>query len=623
MPNPVFKLIDQAEIISFDIFDTLLIRPYVRPNDVFLHMSKLYDISDFNNIREQAEVSAWKKYTTSENECTNIEEIYSEMPKKYKGMLQKELDFEFSILMPNPLIQEIYDYAIQKNKKIVIVSDMYLHSDFLKRVLCKNGFKHFNKVYVSGEYRKLKSLGNLFKEVIKECNVNPSKILHIGDNKKIDILPAKKLGIQTYQIERILDKYLDAFPRVKLFLEAHQNNIGASIMVAMIALKYAHSNQNYWEKFGYEYNGPACFAFMKWVEKESTQLNDLIFLGRDGYTLQKIFKKLRPNTQTHYIYTPRSLNLLCLLNYEKEGQFAYEHTKTLIEYYRNKSPLLKDAPHIVSAEEGVAYLEEKKDIFESLAQKELQNYKKYLDAHKITAPKTAIVDTVSLFYSGQRFLQKLLPEKEITGFYYLIQKDALDALDVKTFKKKSYYAPDLRLIEFMISSPEAPILNIENNAPVYKSPVSAEEKKRQEVSSIISGTACDFADDIIRIFHNQEIYLDSETLTDWLMSFIENPNKEDKINFKETPCAYDPQHSEYRPIFSDWYLRKQKNKKFTYLFKVSILGFSIMECRSYPPHKKEFYVLKIPVLSIKTKKDTRVLLFNCIPLLKIKQKRKM
>ena len=99
MPSPMFKLIDQAEIISFDIFDTLLIRPYVCPNDVFLHMSKLYDISDFNDIRKQAEASAWKKYTTSENECTNIEEIYSEMPKKYKGMLQKELDFESAAII--------------------------------------------------------------------------------------------------------------------------------------------------------------------------------------------------------------------------------------------------------------------------------------------------------------------------------------------------------------------------------------------------------------------------------------------------------------------------------------------------------------------------------------------
>ena len=34
--------IEKAKIVSFDIFDTLLLRPYAKPVDLFLHLEKLY-----------------------------------------------------------------------------------------------------------------------------------------------------------------------------------------------------------------------------------------------------------------------------------------------------------------------------------------------------------------------------------------------------------------------------------------------------------------------------------------------------------------------------------------------------------------------------------------------------
>ena len=33
----IYEKINKHDIISFDIFDTLLIRPYVKPTDLFLH----------------------------------------------------------------------------------------------------------------------------------------------------------------------------------------------------------------------------------------------------------------------------------------------------------------------------------------------------------------------------------------------------------------------------------------------------------------------------------------------------------------------------------------------------------------------------------------------------------
>ncbi|MCI7411744.1 MAG: hypothetical protein MSS67_08630 [Helicobacter bilis] len=43
----VKAMCENVEIISFDIFDTLLLRPYIRPTDLFLHLEYLYNRPNF------------------------------------------------------------------------------------------------------------------------------------------------------------------------------------------------------------------------------------------------------------------------------------------------------------------------------------------------------------------------------------------------------------------------------------------------------------------------------------------------------------------------------------------------------------------------------------------------
>ena len=75
--------IDSHEIISFDIFDTLLLRPYVKPTDLFLHLEKLLNKEGFAQARIEAEQKARKKH--SDKEDITIDEIYDEIESKYKN----------------------------------------------------------------------------------------------------------------------------------------------------------------------------------------------------------------------------------------------------------------------------------------------------------------------------------------------------------------------------------------------------------------------------------------------------------------------------------------------------------------------------------------------------------
>ena len=47
--------IKNAKVVSFDIFDTLLLRTYIRPRDVFKHLETAFDAKGFANERFYAE----------------------------------------------------------------------------------------------------------------------------------------------------------------------------------------------------------------------------------------------------------------------------------------------------------------------------------------------------------------------------------------------------------------------------------------------------------------------------------------------------------------------------------------------------------------------------------------
>ena len=109
LTDEIKNKIDNAQVISFDIFDTLLLRPYVKPVDLFLHIEKIFGVENFKNIRIEAEKQARKKY--SQHEDINIHQIYECMPTELANLKNEEINFEKKVLTVNKNLKEIYDYA--------------------------------------------------------------------------------------------------------------------------------------------------------------------------------------------------------------------------------------------------------------------------------------------------------------------------------------------------------------------------------------------------------------------------------------------------------------------------------------------------------------------------------
>lgn len=189
----VEKLIELTEIydvISFDVFDTLLFRDVRKPTDIFLFMEKELGITSFATKRKKAEQHARKKKNneTGSNEVL-LQEIYQMLELDYgiskEKLMEKECELEQKHCYANPIMLNLVKKLSKKGKRMIAVSDMYLSKEFIYELLAKNNYPTFDGIFISGELNAGKSEGRMFDYV--ESRLGRKKILHIGDNFYSDI----------------------------------------------------------------------------------------------------------------------------------------------------------------------------------------------------------------------------------------------------------------------------------------------------------------------------------------------------------------------------------------------------------------------------------------------------
>jgi HAD superfamily hydrolase (TIGR01549 family) len=282
------KLIDKHQIISFDIFDTLIVRPYIKPSDMFFHLEKIYSLPGFAKHRITAESAARKK--TSAEEIT-YEAIYTLINKCYKPMKEKELMFEKRILQANPEMLPLFQYALENGKKVIIVSDMYLSKTFLEQILNEKGYRGYFRFYLSSELGKTKSSGSLYANILSDLRCVSSAILHIGDNRHSDYIMPRKCGIHALHYQKLAGQLCAANKKAHAFYQKNPDSLGASILLGIMANGRARQRrENYFEQFGYEYGGAVIYAYLQWLREQCTKDNieEVLFVARDGYSLHKI-----------------------------------------------------------------------------------------------------------------------------------------------------------------------------------------------------------------------------------------------------------------------------------------------------------------------------------------------
>jgi predicted HAD superfamily hydrolase len=225
MQDKLAKILSEdVDVISFDIFDTLLLRPVTSPQDIFRLAGKAAGVASFSSQRSEAAEKSKESLTESKQDYLiwEIYETYSKMfncsSEEAERLAEIEMQVEYDLLYPRKSVQLIYNEVLKSGKEIIITSDMYLPAEFLRKVLDKNGYTGYQRIYVSGEEKVKKSgRGDLYKRVAEHYQAD--RILHMGDNYKSDFENAKKANFKAVYIESTMNAFRSAvLPKSYLFL---------------------------------------------------------------------------------------------------------------------------------------------------------------------------------------------------------------------------------------------------------------------------------------------------------------------------------------------------------------------------------------------------------------------
>lgn len=289
----IIKHVRKYDVISFDIFDTLLIRVLNKPEEVFLLIG--YNCKDiikgtpkqFAGERKDAAIVAASN--AKNGECT-LYEIYENLSgyseEEKKTLMGEELFIEQAVLKINQEVKAIYDECVKYQKTIIATSDMYLPESFLREVLDKNGYHEIAEIFVSCEQRANKHSGELFRLI--EQKLGRKKYLHIGDSWRSDFINPRKSGWYSYHTCKpaILSETLSQVIQKK----------SASCYTG-----------DYYSTIGYRVLGPILFEFCKWLKGEVEQRNisTILFFSRDGKILKTAFDLMFPEYDTKYFHISR------------------------------------------------------------------------------------------------------------------------------------------------------------------------------------------------------------------------------------------------------------------------------------------------------------------------------
>ena len=532
----VIRRIEEYDYISFDVFDTLLLRPYARPTDLFRHMERNENVPGFADARIYAE----RRARTKEKPEVPLSKIYDTIRKEFTGLMKKELEYEAQILQPNPEMKRVFDLSVHKGKRVVLLSDMYLPSGFIADVLSRRGFSGYEKLYVSNDDGKSKCFGDMFQKVLEDLDIHPSELLHIGDDERSDRSMPFAMGIATARYGKVIERYLKEHKRERRYY-LKKKDLDRSVIVGTDALNWIsrNDNKNYWHDLGYRYGGPVLTAFASFIDdnakdKEGT----ILFVARDGYGPMRAYNILYGEVENRYIYAARIFNILLGLN----GRDYPGYEERIVDHF-SELGYLKSV-----GGDKKRFFSENRELFGELMSKELTAYGEYL-RDGVKEGTVYVVDATTQKFSSQRLFESALGRNTV-GLYYtmLSRNDVRDNRSFIGYRRVPLAYTRVDIPEFLMSSAEPPVSGMADGRPFFSEDVPEEERFRLGImNSVIEGED-EYARYVRSIFGEFVPRLRSNALEKWIESMTNNRTEEERKHLSELFWASDPAHSEYHGI---------------------------------------------------------------------------
>lgn len=370
-PVNITGILEKADTVSFDIFDSLIRRDVPSPDGVHKLVEQEFfaqtgrEFPNYYLKRIQAEAAA--RTHAADREIT-LQDIFREiesMNKEDKELfMELEQKIEYGVCCADPDMKSIFEQALQAGKRVALTSDMYLPESAIQRILDKCGYCGYRKLYLSSSYGVTKASGQLYRHLLEGDKNSSKTIVHIGDNVKSDYFKAGQAGVKpillrdcTNTLRFHASKRNESFDTAcfRTFLKNHkprgkddQDELAVSI--------------------GYEVLGPLLVGYCRWLKTQAERYNikKIFFLSREGSLLKRAYEELYPNQNetTAYLYVSRSALQVPLLLFCRDFHDMCNRVKPLMREHTLKA--IGENCHLGNGyEEKLAslYLKPEDDIF--------------------------------------------------------------------------------------------------------------------------------------------------------------------------------------------------------------------------------------------------------------------
>lgn len=350
----------EYDVISFDMFDTLIFRCFNDPKDVFWLVGNELHIPNYKVIRAAIEQELREEKANGE---VTIDEIYDVISKRYdiekEYGISLELEYEKKSCFANPYMHELYTCLKKHGKRMIVTSNMYLNKNFLQQILQECGYTQIDEIYVSCDYSISKKNGGLQKK-ITELIGKQKKMIHIGDNYHMDVEGSRIAGWKAIY-------YKNVNQIGKKYRPQKMTCLSGGIYQGLVNSKlHSGLSLNPYYEYGYAYVGYLVYGFCKWLNQlaKLEDVDKFLFVSRDMCVVEQVYKKYFNKVDSEYIKASRTSSIH--LSFERHIEhFINWHVKRRISSCITISQVLNEL--------NLEYLENQLEMYGLLPQEVLTN----------------------------------------------------------------------------------------------------------------------------------------------------------------------------------------------------------------------------------------------------------
>lgn len=439
----LFQKAANMDTVSFDLFDTLVMRQVLFPSDV----PELVDgrlrkqgvcIEDFCGKRMESEK------TLSQENAPTLTEIYAYMTDRYsireitpEELACAEWEIDLELLVPRKEMCAVLRELADLGKEVYLVTDTYYTERQIRQILKRCGIPDSVELFVSCEYRTGKTQ-RLF-ERLKD-RLAGRTCVHIGDDEKADEMSARRYGFETCSVLSGVELLEQSG---YLGLWEHLETLSDRIKAGMFTAKLFNSPFQFEDPdrklcvnssfdIGYLFFAPMISDFVLWFDRKTREdrMQNIWFGARDGYLIRKLYDELTKEKNSVYFLISRTAAIRA--GVEREADISY------VENMKFSGPVEEQLqsrfgirpPFQGGGERLSDYAEEilaKAAVYRA-------NYEAYIEKLDIRPGPVAFFDFVAKGTS-QMFLGRLV-DHHLRGYYFLRLEEAYrqeEPLDICSF----------------------------------------------------------------------------------------------------------------------------------------------------------------------------------------------